>query len=93
MKKAKIFPVCLILISLLIFSCTSGVKDIDGNTYSSVTVGNQTWMRENLNVSRFRNGDSIPEVKSAEEWVKFGREGKPAWCYMDNNPANGKKYG
>jgi uncharacterized protein (TIGR02145 family) len=61
--------------------------------YRSVTIGNQVWMAENLNVERFRNGDIIPEVKSANEWERYGREGKPAWCYYDNDPENGKKYG
>ena len=41
------------------------VIDIDGNNYSIDTIGKQTWMKENLNVSRFRNGDLIPEAKTA----------------------------
>jgi uncharacterized protein (TIGR02145 family) len=94
MKKEKIFSVCLLILSTFtIISCTSGVKDIDGNNYKTVRIGVQTWMSENLDVSRFRNGDSIPEVKSAEEWIKSGKEGKPAWCYISNNPENRKKFG
>jgi uncharacterized protein (TIGR02145 family) len=27
------------------------------------------------------------------EWEKAGKEGRPAWCYYDNSPANGQKYG
>jgi uncharacterized protein (TIGR02145 family) len=50
-------------------------------------------MAENLNVSRFRNGDTIPEAISEEEWRTSGDEGKPAWCYYDNDPENGKEYG
>jgi uncharacterized protein (TIGR02145 family) len=94
MKKAKILSGCLLLTStFIIFSCTSEVKDIDGNIYKTVEIGAQTWMTGNLNVSRFRNGDSIPQVKSAEEWIKSGKEGKPAWCYIENNSENGRKYG
>ena len=40
----------------------------DGKIYKTVVIGNQTWMAENLNVDRFRNGDLIPEAKSNEEW-------------------------
>ena len=58
-----------------------------------VTIGNQVWMTKNLNVDKFRNGDVIPEAKSEEEWKKAGEEGKPAWCYYENDPANGAKYG
>jgi hypothetical protein len=50
-------------------------------------------MAENLNVSTFRNGDPIPEAKTDEEWKKAGKEGKPAWCYYENDPKNGAKYG
>jgi uncharacterized protein (TIGR02145 family) len=94
MKKAKILSGCLLLTSaFMIFSCTSSSKDIDGNIYKTVKIATQTWMTGNLNVSRFRNGDSIPQVKSAEEWIKSGNEGKAAWCYLENNSENGRKYG
>ena len=60
---------------------------------STVTISNQIWQTENLNVDRFRNGDLIPHVESAEEWKKAGNKGQPAWCYYDNDPENGKIYG
>lgn len=50
-------------------------------------------MAENLNVSHFRNGDAIPESRSSEEWKRLGEELKPAWCIIQNDPENGKKYG
>jgi uncharacterized protein (TIGR02145 family) len=66
---------------------------VQTGNYKSVKIGTQTWMTENLNVSSFRNGDPIPEVKTKEEWEKAGKEGRPAWCYYDNDPKNGAKYG
>ena len=51
------------------------------------------WATENLNVDRFRNGDIILEAKSEDEWNDAGFNEQPAWCYYDNNPANGVKYG
>ncbi|MBM3455516.1 MAG: hypothetical protein FJX80_10255, partial [Bacteroidetes bacterium] len=62
-------------------------------SFKSVKIGAQTWMAENLNVSTFRNGDPIPEAKTNEEWEKAGKEGKPAWCYYENDSKNGAKYG
>ena len=50
-------------------------------------------MVENLSVSRFRNGDPVPEAKTNEEWARAGKGGTPAWCYYDNDPENGRKYG
>ena len=61
--------------------------------YKSVIIGEQEWMVENLNVDHFRNGDPIPEAKTNEEWIKAGEEQRPAWCYYDNDPKNGKRYG
>jgi uncharacterized protein (TIGR02145 family) len=61
--------------------------------YESVRIGNQEWMTRNLDVDRFRNGDLIPHIESKEEWEEAGENGQPAWCYYDNDPENGKKYG
>lgn len=57
-----------------------------------VTIGKQEWMKENLNVDKFRNGDPIPQAKTVSEWLKAGKNGQPAWCYYNNDPANGAKY-
>ena len=59
----------------------------------TVTIGTQVWMTKNLDVATFRNGDPIPEAKSNEEWEKAGENKQPAWCYYNNDPANGAKYG
>jgi uncharacterized protein (TIGR02145 family) len=59
----------------------------------TVKIGTQSWAFANLNVNKFRNGDSIPEAKTNKEWETAGANGKPAWCYYNNNPANGPKYG
>jgi uncharacterized protein (TIGR02145 family) len=61
----------------------------DGITYKTVKIGTQIWMAENLNTSKFRNGDPVPEAKKDEEWVVK----KAGWCYYDNDPKNGVKYG
>jgi uncharacterized protein (TIGR02145 family) len=67
---------------------------ISSFTYAqTVTIGTQVWMTKNLDVATFRNGDSIPEAKTDEEWNKSFESKKPAWCYYDNDPAKGVKYG
>ena len=67
--------------------------DNKSKDFGIVTIGTQTWAVANLNVSTFRNGDSIPEARTNKEWVTAGESGKPAWCYYNNDPANGLKYG
>lgn len=69
---------------------TAGVK---ADTVAGVRIGNQVWTVKNLNVGTFRNGEVIPEVKSAEDWEAAGAAGKPAWCYFDNDSTNGSLYG
>lgn len=92
--REKLFSRLFILIlPLILVCCTVKVKDSDGNRYNILKIGKQVWMAENLKVSTFRNGDSIPEAKSAEEWIKFSSEGKPAWCALENDSVNIIKYG
>jgi uncharacterized protein (TIGR02145 family) len=59
----------------------------------TVIIGEQEWMVGNLNVSKFRNGDSLREAKTRKAWEKAGDEGQPAWCYYENNPAHEDRYG
>ena len=84
-----------ILISLtLLFLLGSKEASIEALLESKeVTIGNQVWMSQNLNMDKFRNGDPIPEAKTDEEWEKAYKNKQPAWCYYDNDPANGAKYG
>lgn len=95
MKKAKTI-ITLITAYLILFSCgnnaSNSVNSAEENA-KEIKIGTQTWATKNLDVSPFRNGDTIPETKTNEEWMKAGNAGKPAWCYYDNDPANGKKYG
>lgn len=91
MIKSVFFAFVLLLLSI----CTNGqqfgtFKDPrDGITYKTVKIGNQTWMAENLITSKFRNNDPIPEARKDEEWAVK----KAAWCFYENDPANGEKYG
>ncbi|MBU3715177.1 MAG: hypothetical protein FGM46_09565 [Ferruginibacter sp.] len=86
MNKYKIINFYLIFFFLILTSSISiGQKQ--------VKIGKQIWMKENLNVDRFQNGDAIPEAITHEEWMSAGKEGRPAWCYYANDPINGKTYG
>ena len=71
------------------------VQDIDGNIYKTNIIGNTMWMAENLRVTRFRNGISIPHISDSVQWKhvykKVGR--KSAWCYYNNNKTNNISHG
>ena len=55
-----------------------------------IKIGTQTWTTKNLDVTTYRNGDAIPQVQDKNAWAKL-KTG--AWCYYENNTANGTTYG
>ena len=69
------------------------LKKENSTNFQSVKIGNYFWMVENLNVLTFRNGDPITEAKSDDDWERASNEGKPAWCYYNNDSKDGKKFG
>jgi uncharacterized protein (TIGR02145 family) len=44
------------------------VTDIDGNTYNTVQIGNQCWMKENLKTTKYNNNTLIPNITDASSW-------------------------
>lgn len=61
--------------------------------FEEIKIGNQIWMKLNLNVSNFRNGDLVYHANSKAEWKKLNEEKKPAWCYYDRDEKNANVYG
>ena len=55
-----------------------------------VKISEQLWTRENLSVSRYRNGNPIPEVRSPKTWMNL-KTG--AWCHYKNESNLGSQYG
>jgi uncharacterized protein (TIGR02145 family) len=65
--------------------------DIQGDCSSVITtICNQVWMIKNLDVTTYRNGDLIPQVTDVTAWNNLSTG---AWCYYENNTANGTVYG
>ena len=68
----------------------SGLVDIDGNVYSTVVIGTQTWMAENLKVTKYRNGDNITHITTNSDWPN---DTDGAYGDYNNNPTNSDTYG
>ena len=58
------------------------VTDIDGNSYKTVIIGDMVWFAENLRVTRFQNGDVIPNVSDSAAWASLTG---PGMCSYRNN--------
>jgi uncharacterized protein (TIGR02145 family) len=66
------------------------VIDIDGNVYHTVTIGNQTWMVENLRATHLNDGTAIPNASDTAAWFALL---SPGYCWYNNDTANGNTYG
>ena len=68
------------------------VTDIDGNEYSTVRIGKQIWIGENLRTTRYSDGTPIPLVENETYWANLTDLDK-AYCYYDNVPNDDNRYG
>lgn len=86
--------VSLFAVAVVLFdSCSKNdenpntVKDVDGNSYTIVTIGTQQWFKENLRTTKYNDGSSIPNVTDNAAWEALTT---PAFAWWDNNAADYK---
>ena len=86
---------------LVAFSCNKEINrqlpiedydaaDVVAGKYAHVKIGTQVWMSTNLDVTYYRNGDKIPQVKDSVKWARLTTG---AWCWYNNDSATGAVYG
>lgn len=66
------------------------ITDIDGNIYSTVVIGNQQWIVENLRVTKYNDGTEIPNIIDKTLWSNLSTG---SWSFYNNDSINSKKYG
>ncbi len=69
---------------------TGTIKDINGNNYKTIKIGEQIWMAENLHATNYNNGDPILFVENNDDWAATS---SAAYCYYKNYKNNINKYG
>lgn len=83
----KSFTWIVFLFMVLFFSCkkennsVNTITDIDSNVYTTVSIGNQIWMTEDLKTTKFRNGEPIPLMENSTTW---GTLTTSAYCRYGN---------
>ena len=77
-------------VSFTTTTSSSSITDADGNVYTSVTIGTQEWMTENLRTTKYSDGTVIPNVTSNSDWSNLSTG---AWCNYSNSSTNDATYG
>ena len=73
---------------ILFYSCST---TSDGKTeITAEVIGTQTWTTKNLDVTTYSDGTVIPQVTDPTAWANLTTG---AWCYYNNDSANGTTYG
>ncbi|MBA4411560.1 MAG: hypothetical protein C0397_19340, partial [Odoribacter sp.] len=71
-----------IIFSTLSSNDTKTLTDIDGNIYTTISIGTQVWMAENLKTTKYRDGTAISNIMDNPSW-KASTLG--AYCWYNND--------
>ena len=66
------------------------LTDVDGNVYTTIQIGTQVWMVENLRTTKYRDGTPISNVTDDASWFSLS---SGAYCNYGNNANNANTYG
>lgn len=73
--------------SFVFFVCgTSTLTDIDGNTYNTVPIGSQCWMKENLRTTKYADNNPISQGSDTSSTTAY-------WYYPNDDASNKTIYG
>jgi len=60
----------------------NAISDYEGNYYTTVSIGTQVWMKENLRSTKYNDGTPIPNETEGAAW---GALSTPAYCWYGND--------
>ncbi|NOU17214.1 MAG: hypothetical protein HOO91_06610 [Bacteroidales bacterium] len=69
---------------------TFALVDNDKNYYNAITIGTQTWMKENLKTTKYRDSSTITHIADNTTWTT---QITGAYCWYDNDINNKTTYG
>ena len=68
----------------------STITDYDGNQYHQIGIGTQVWLKENLKVTHYSNGDAITHADSSVVWAGIVTG---LYCVYNDEPSIASTYG
>ena len=77
-------------------SLTAGnkVQDGSGNSYTTIKIGDQTWLEQNLHSTKYNDGTDIPLATNITEWQNATNTLSPGMCWFgDDQASNELPYG
>jgi uncharacterized protein (TIGR02145 family) len=94
MKINSILPILFILLILCFiqsqncYSQADLIKDVDGNSYHTITISKQLWLVENLSSTHFNDGTEIPLTIENKLWKNLSTSG---YCWYEGDSTSNKK--
>lgn len=78
----------------LSFTAGNKVQDGSGNSYTTIKIGDQTWLEQNLRSTKYNDGTDIPLATNVTEWQDFTNNQSSGMCwYNDDQAVNELPYG
>ncbi|MGS2727458.1 FISUMP domain-containing protein [Psychroserpens sp. BH13MA-6] len=72
------------------WACGDTITDVDGHVYTTVAIGSDCWIQQNLNTASYNDGTAIPNVTDQTDWTQLETG---AWAYYDNDVVTGQLHG
>lgn len=66
------------------WSCGDPVN-YHGYDYATVQIGDRCWFAENLRTEQYGNGDAVPQLQSAQDWLGASDSSTGGWANYDND--------
>lgn len=63
------------------------LTDVEGNTYKTIKIGEQTWLAENFRATKYNDNTDIKKIKDSSKWQN-DKDG--AFCLLNNDNKNKK---
>jgi len=90
MKQRKLLSALISFCVGITYINAQTVMDADSNIYTSVTIGKQIWLAENLKTTKYNDGKVIPLVSADRVWKELET---PAYCWFNNDISNKEDLG